>query len=745
MRKIFTYLKPYTLLIILAVGLLFIQANTELALPDYMSRIVNVGIQQSGIETAVPEAIRKSQMEKISLFLSEQDRDLIHSYYSPVDPDSSDYQEILEKYPLADTGEILILNTMDGETPVEYIPELAKAMTIVSVLELAMSTPANAEQTGMEMFNMSMLPEGTDPFTALKIMPEEQKNTLLSMINSKMPEMDEMMLKRSAVMAVKNEYTTLGMDMGKIQNSYIFETGAVMIILTLIMAASTIFVGLIAARTAAGVAMHARSDVFSKVESFTAAEFDKFSTASLITRSTNDVTQVQMLVFMMVRMVLYAPIMGIGGVIRAFGKAPSMAWIIGLAVLLLLVFVSIVVSIAMPRFKLIQKLIDKLNRVARENLSGIMVVRAFNRQKFEENRFDTANKDLTKVNLFVIRVMVVMMPAIMLIMNLLSVTIIWIGAKEIEASSLQIGDMMAFLQYAMLIVMSFMMLTMMFIFLPRSAVSAARISEVLDMEPSIKDPENPEKLPEKTRGELEFRNVSFKYPGAEEAAVHGISFTAEPGKTTAIIGSTGAGKSTLVNLIPRFYDVSEGEIHLDGIDIRNLNQKDLRSQIGYVPQKITLFSGTIKSNLKYADENADNDRLDEVVKISQSSDFVNEKEKGLDSPISQGGTNISGGQKQRLSIARALVKKFPVLIFDDSFSALDFKTDAALRKALKEKAGDSTLIIIAQRVSTIMNAEQIIVLDEGKIVGKGTHKELLKTCSEYKEIAVSQLDIKELA
>ncbi len=517
-----------------------------------------------------------------------------------------------------------------------------------------------------------------------------------------------------------------------------------MILLTLISAGATIASGLIAARTAAGLARSVRGDLFRKVEYFSGEEFDKFSTASLITRTTNDVTQIQLLIFIMLRMVLYAPIMGVGGVIRALGKAPSMAWIIGLAVLVLLSLVLIVFIIAMPKFKRIQKLIDKLNLTARENLSGIMVVRAFNRQNFEEARFDTANKNLTKTNLFVIRVMVLMMPVMMLVMNLLSVVIIWVGAKQVAASAMQVGDMMAFLQYSMQIVMSFLMLTMIFIFLPRASVSANRISEVLKTEPSIKDPEKPRKMPEKSSGLLEFRDVNFRYPGAEEDALHNISFTARPGETTAIIGATGSGKSTTVNLIPRFYDVGSGEILLDKINIKDVTQHDLRDRIGYIPQKITLFSGTIESNLKYADEGASDAVVKEAAETAQAMEFINEKEEGFEAPISQSGANISGGQKQRLSIARALVKKFPVFIFDDSFSALDFKTDAALRKAMKEKAGESTLIIIAQRVSTIKNAEQIIVLDEGRIAGKGTHGELMKSCEEYREIALSQLEMKEL-
>jgi ATP-binding cassette subfamily B protein len=493
------------------------------------------------------------------------------------------------------------------------------------------------------------------------------------------------------------------------------------------------------------VARDVRRDVFKKVESFSSAEFNTFSTASLITRSTNDVTQVQMVTFMVMRMVFYAPILGVGGVIRAVGKGASMSWIIAAAVLTLLTFIMIVFAVALPKFKIIQSLIDRLNLVTRENLSGMMVIRAFNKQQFEENRFDKANQDLTSTSLFVARVMVTMMPFMMLILNGLSLLIIWVGSHQVAEANMQVGDMMAFLQYTMQIVFAFLMLTMMFIFLPRAAVSGARIADVLETELTIKDPEDPKEFNEPFSSKIEFRNVSFKYPDAPDNVIHDISFTAQPGETTAFIGSTGCGKSTVINLIPRFYDVTEGEIIVDGTDVRDVMQTDLRDKIGYVPQQGTLFSGTIESNLLYADENASTEDLQEAVQIAQASEFVFENEKGFSAEIAQGGTNVSGGQKQRLAIARALVKQPPIYIFDDSFSALDFKTDSALRKALKEKTGESTVLIVTQRVATVKSADQIIVLDEGRVVGKGKHEELMGSCETYQEIATSQLSKEELS
>ena len=518
-----------------------------------------------------------------------------------------------------------------------------------------------------------------------------------------------------------------------------------MLLLTLVSVTCTITVSYLSARTAAGVARDVRQAVFAKVESFSKAEFEKFSTASLITRSTNDITQIQMVIVMIIRMVFYAPIIGIGAVIHAVNKSPSMTWIIALAVGILLTMIVTIFTISLPKFKRIQSLIDRLNLVTRESLSGMMVIRAFNTQAFEAKRFDNANKDVTQNMLFVSRIMVIMMPFMMLLMNGLSVVIIWIGAHQVANSSLQVGDMMAFMQYAIQVVFSFLMLSIMFIILPRASVSAGRVADVLAVAPSITDPKEPKQFDPKTNGLVEFRNVSFRYPNAEANVLHNLSFAAKPGETTAIIGSTGSGKSTVVNLIPRFFDVTEGSILMDGVDIREVRQTDLRDKIGYVPQKGMLFSGTIESNLRYADENAEEKDLQKSIEIAQAAEFVNAKEDGMQTEISQGGTNVSGGQKQRLAIARALVKKPPVYIFDDCLSALDFKTDAALRKALKKETGHSTVIIVTQRISTVKTAEQIIVLDEGEIVGIGKHQELMKTCETYREIAASQLSKEELA
>ncbi len=564
-------------------------------------------------------------------------------------------------------------------------------------------------------------------------------------MNEMFSTLGDSMVTQMAVGAVKTEYEALGMDATAIQRNYILRTGGIMLIISLIGGVSTIITGYLASKTAAGAARDIRKDVFKKVESFSSAEFNKFSTASLITRSTNDVTQVQTVIFMMIRMVLFAPILGIGGIIRAIDKSANMWWLIAVAVITLIGLIILVFIIAVPKFKIMQDLIDRLNLVTRENLSGMMVIRAFNKQDDELVRFDKANRDLTDTGLFVARVMVTMMPLMMLIMNGLSLAILWVGAHQVAESTMQVGDMMAFMQYAMQIVMAFLMMSMMFIFLPRAAVSGARIADVLETDVVIQDPESPKAIPEHVRGEIEFKDVSFRYADAEDDVIQNISFTARPGETTAFIGSTGCGKSTVINLIPRFFDVTQGGILLDGIDIRDLKQSDLRDKIGFVPQKGTLFTGTIESNLLYADQDATPETLREAIEIAQASDFVYSNEEGLEAEISQGGTNISGGQKQRLAIARALVKKPPIYIFDDSFSALDFKTDSSLRRELKEKTGDSTVLIVTQRVATVKNADQIIVLDKGRVVGKGTHQELMKSCETYQEIASSQLSKEELA
>lgn len=746
MFRLVKYLKPYLLLILIPIGLLFGQAMADLALPNHMSEIVNIGIQQGGVENAVPQAIRASEMDKLVIFMSAENKTTVLTDYTLIDSNSVDYQNYLKKYPVLANEPVYVLNQIDIIKIQKLAPITGKAILVVSMLEQAVKDPAKAALLGQSSgFDISKLPAGMDVFALLSKLPADQISKMTASVNEKFSAMSSSMIAQSAAAPIKAEYEALGMDAGKIQTAYILRLGGWMLLLTLLSATATIIVGFLSARTAAGVSRDLRRAVFGKVESFSKAEFEKFSTASLITRSTNDVTQIQMVIIMIIRMVFYAPIIGVGAIIRAVHKSPSMTWIIALAVALLLVLIVMVFSVSLPKFKRIQSLIDRLNLVTRESLSGMMVIRAFNTQAFEAERFDKANKDLTANNLFVSRVMVVMMPMMMLLMNGLSVLIIWVGAHQVAASALQVGDMMAFMQYAMQVVFSFLMLSLMFIILPRAVVSGGRIADVLAIEPTIVDPKEPKQFDTKTNGLVEFRNVSFRYPDAEENVLCGINFTAKPGETTAIIGSTGSGKSTVVNLIPRFFDVTEGAIFVDGVDIREVNQSDLREKIGYIPQKGMLFSGTIESNLRYADEGASLESLNKAVEIAQANEFISTKENGLQSEISQGGVNVSGGQKQRLAIARALVKQPPIYIFDDCLSALDFKTDSALRHALKKETGKSAMIIVTQRVSTIKTAEQIVVLDEGEIVGKGTHRELMKNCETYREIALSQLSKEELA
>jgi ATP-binding cassette subfamily B multidrug efflux pump len=746
MLRLFKYLKPYGWLILIAIALLFVQANADLALPDYLSKIVNNGIQQGGVENAVPAAIRQSEMNRLTLFMTADESKMVLNDYSLVNKTSTNYDTYLKEYPQLAKEPIYILKVIDNTEINKIKPVMGKAWLVVSTLEQALADPKKAAALGSGAgFDLSKIPPGTDLFALLPKMPPAQLAQMTTTINAKFATLGESMINQMAVGAVKAEYTALGMDTSKMQSNYILHTGGLMLLVSLLSVTCTIIVGFLSARTAAGTARDLRKGVFKKVESFSNTELVKFSTASLITRSTNDVTQIQMVIIMMMRMVIYAPIIGVGGVIRALGKSTSMWWIIALAVIVLLGLIMIVFSISLPKFKIMQSLIDRLNLVTRENLSGMMVIRAFNRQDFELNRFDKANVDLTSTGLFVNRVMVTMFPVMMLIMNGLSLGIIWVGAHQVAQSSMQVGDMMAFMQYAMQIVFAFLMMSMMFIMLPRAQVSGNRIAEVLETEPLIKDPKDPQEFRRPFKGTVEFRNVSFRYPGALDDALCNVSFTAQPGQTTALIGPTGAGKSTIVNLIPRFYEVTDGAIYVDGADVRQVTQHDLRDKIGYVPQKSNLFSGTIESNLLYADENASQETLKEAADVAQASEFIDAKPEGYSAEISQGGVNVSGGQKQRLSIARALVKKPPIYIFDDSFSALDFKTDSALRRALKEKTGDSTLLIVTQRIATIKNADQIIVLDDGKVVGKGSHRDLMVNCGTYREIALSQLSKEELA
>jgi len=739
MRRLASYLKPFTVTLILAIILLFGQAMADLNLPNYMSDIVNTGIQQSGIENAVPEAISENGYTLMTTFMTETDKAKVQENYTLVTAGDTKY---VKDYPLAQTENIYVLKDInkDTETELNSIFGMAAGTFIQISKDMAEQSdqgaaPDKASEVGTVDFQQlyTMLP-------AFQQLPADMMNKAREVAAQTDPTMQQ----ATGSSFVKLLYSELGMDLGKIQNAYIIKTGLIMLLIAFGGVVASVLVGLCAARVAAGASKTLRRDIFSKVESFSNKEFDKFSTSSLITRTTNDVTQVQMLIIMGVRMVFYAPILGIGGIIMVLRENASMTWIIGIAVALLIILIVSVFSIAMPKFKIIQKLIDRLNLVSRENLSGLMVVRAFGTQKFEENRFDKANQDLTKTNLFVNRVMVFMFPAMMLIMNFITLLIVWVGSKQIADSSMQVGDMMAFMQYAMQIIMSFLMISMMFIMVPRASVSATRIAEVLETEPTIIDPKQPKPFNNSKNGEVEFKNVSFRYENASEDVLHNISFTARPGETTAIIGSTGAGKSTMINLIPRFYDVTSGEILVNGVNVKEVTQYDLHDQIGYVPQKGVLLTGTIDSNLRYGKKEATDEEIMKAAEIAQALEFITQQEEGFEKPISEGGTNVSGGQKQRLSIARALVKQAPIYIFDDSFSALDYKTDVALRRALKEQTGDSTVLIVAQRVSTIMTAEQIIVLNDGEVVGIGTHGELLNNCPTYYEIAASQLSKEEL-
>ena len=744
MLKLIKYTKPYLLLVIASIVLLFIMANADLALPDYLSQIVNVGIQHNGIEETIPKAIRKVQLDKLRLFLSPEEQELVNQAYRLIE--QTDDQELLTQYPALASEAIYLLEPLSRDDYDRLEPIMARGMITLFTIEQMQENPESAPEMISQLpFDPAQMPAGMDIFTVLAIAPPAQLETINDQIRGQFETMPETLRNQLATAAVEREYNQLGVNISQIQTNYILRTGGMMILISLVAGITSISVSLLAARTSAGMARDIREDIFTKVESFSSQEFNNFSTASLITRATNDVTQVQMVIFMIIRMAFFAPILGIGGVIRAVDKSPNMWWIIALSVGLLLLLIAVAFMAAMPKFKIIQKLIDRLNLVTRENLSGMMVIRAFNKQSFEETRFDQANRELADVGLFINRLMATVMPAMMLIMNGLSILIIWVGADQIAQSTLQVGDMMAFLQYSMQIMFAFMMLSMLTIFLPRAFVSGDRIAEVLETSNVIKDPSNPKTLAEPFSGKVEFRDVYFRYPDAEEDVLEGITFTALPGETTAIIGSTGCGKSTVINLIPRFFDVSRGAVLVDDIDVRDITQSDLRDKIGYIPQRGILFTGTVESNLRFADQEASEAEMLTALEIAQASEFVFANPQGMEAEISQGGSNVSGGQRQRLSIARALVKGPPIFIFDDSFSALDFKTDAALRRALKEKTGHSTVLMVTQRVATVKSADQIIVLDNGKIVGKGTHQELMETCQTYQEIATSQLSKEELA
>lgn len=748
MLKIFKHLKPFVGSVIFAIMLLFVQAISDLSLPDYMSNIVNVGIQQGGIEKAVPEVIQSSELDKLFLFIDEDDKEIVKENYKLLDKESllsDEYDKLFKKYPSLRNHEIYKLDTTDKEIIEALNSIFAKPMLLVYMIE----EKGFEAMPGLAEGIASTMPQGVDindldPFEVLKMMPDDQVEKLSEGADELLASMPESMIAQAATSYVKNHYENIGIDTGKIQSNYVLLAGAKMLGIALISMIATVIVSFIAAKIGSALGRDLRKDVFNKVVSFSNTEFDKFSTASLITRTTNDIQQIIMLIIMGMRIVFYAPILGVGGVIKVINTKANMSWVIGVAVLAMLVLVVVLFTFAIPKFKSVQKLVDKLNLVSRESLTGMLVIRAFSTQRYEEKKFEKANKDLTNTNLFVNRMMSMMMPLMMLVMNGVTILIVWVGAHRIDEGIIQVGDMMAFMQYAMQIIMAFLMISMISVILPRALVSAQRVAEVLDTDVTIKDAKNTEKFNLENRGQIEFRNVSFKYPGAESNVIHNVSFKANPGETTAFIGSTGSGKSTLINLIPRFYDVTEGEILIDGVNIKNVSQYDLREKIGYVPQKGMLFSGSIESNLKYGGDTITDEDINKASEVAQAMEFISSKEDGFKTEISQGGTNVSGGQKQRLSIARALAKKAEILIFDDSFSALDFKTDAKLRKALKSETKDSTVLIVAQRISTIMGADQILVLDEGEVVGIGTHKELMENCEVYKEIALSQLSKEEL-
>lgn len=742
MFKLKKYLKPHIVAIILAILFLFGEAVCELVLPNLMSDIVNVGIQNTGVENASPEVISTDGMTLLKPFMSDNSKKLIEKSYKLVESGTDSAKDYENAYPiLKESGKgVYVLTDYSDRSALDDIFGKASVALIAMMQDFAKQGNTSASSSKDMDISNADITEMYKINPMLSMIPQAKFDGYINDSNNA----DNQITNTVGCAMTKLFYKEVGIDMGQYQFNYIAKIGVYMLLITLAGGIFAILVSLIASKVAAGVAKDLRRDLFQKIESFSNREFDSFSTASLITRTTNDITQIQMFVVMAIRLICFAPIMGIGGMIMALQQGVSLSWIILLAIVLLIIVMVVICIVALPKFKSIQKMVDKLNLVTRESLTGMMVIRAFGTQKNEEERFDKANKDLTSVNLFVNRVMVILMPIITLIMNGVTLLIVWVGAHQIEAAQIQIGDMMAFMQYGMIIIMAFLMISMMFIMIPRASVSASRIAEVLESELSIKDSKNPKSLGENSKGEITFNNVSFKYGNAEDNVIENISFTAKPGQTTAFIGSTGSGKSTLVNLIPRFYDVTAGSITFDGIDIRDITQHELRSKIGFVPQKGVLFSGDIASNLRYGKRDASDSEIAEAAKVAQAEDFINSKLEKYESPIAQGGTNVSGGQKQRLCIARALAKKAPVYIFDDSFSALDFKTDAALRKALKKYTGDSTVLIVAQRISTIMDAEQIIVLDEGKMVGKGTHKELMQSCPTYREIASSQLNEEEL-
>ena len=735
MGKLFKFLKPYAAAVAAIICILVVQAYCDLSLPTYTSDIVNVGIQQGGIDEALPDTISKKDLNHLLLLVPSDRQKIVKNAYT----------ESVEKYDYNGTVMELKASVKEDKKKVDRLSEiLGKPMLMAAGFDSGSEMTQKIEE--QMRTQMSGIPnvDKMDIYDMLEFMGAEGRNALIGQMDQQMDSMQDSIIAQEAAGYIKDAYTHIGIDTDQIETTYILHTGAKMLALAFLGMAASILVGLLASRVGAGVGRRLRENVFRKVVGFSNAEFDKFSTASLITRSTNDIQQIQLLLVMILRMVLYAPIMAIGGIWKVFHTNVDMSWIIGLAVAVIIVIVGFLFLVVMPKFKLIQNQVDKLNLVSREILTGLSVIRAFGTQKYEEERFDDANKALTKTNLFVNRAMTFMMPLMMFVMNSIAVLIVWVGGHSINDGAMQVGDMMAFIQYTMQIIMAFLMICMISVMLPRAAVSAGRVDEVLTSETMIHDPKNPSHIPEEGKGKIVFDHVSFRYPGAEEDVLHDISFTAEPGKTTAFIGSTGCGKSTLVNLIPRFYDVTDGKITIDGKDIRNVSQHELREKLGYVPQKAVLFSGDIASNILYGNPDGSEAEMTEAATIAQATEFIEQKKKKYKSTISQGGSNVSGGQKQRLSIARAIAKHPDIYIFDDSFTALDYKTDATLRAKLKEKTSESTVMIVAQRISTILHADQIIVLDDGQIVGKGTHKELLKNCEAYYQIASSQLSENEL-
>ena len=749
MLKIMKYLKKSAVSVVAIIILLLVQALCDISLPDYTSKIVNIGIQQGGIENAVPEVIKENELKRLLMFVDNDDKDTVEDAYTLVKSgNTSDekYDEYVEKYPKLETENVYVLKEIDKEKNEKLNEILGKPEMALLAIEKDGEESKKIKEGILKMMppQAAMVMKDKSLIEIMETMPEEQLAPMRKEMFKKFDSMPDSIITQSAIAYVNNEYKSIGIDLDNLQNKYILKSGAQMLGIAILSMFVTIIVTYLAAKVAATLGKTLRNNVYEKVMSFSNEEMKKFSTASLITRSTNDIQQIQMMMVMILRFIFYAPMMAMMGIFKVINTNVSMSWIIGVAVLCIVFLLGILFTFVMPKFKLVQDLVDRLNLVSREIITGIMPIRAFSNQKHEEERFDKANGDLTKVNIFVNRIMSCMMPAMMLVMNLIAVLIVYKGTYSIDAGTMQVGDMMAFIQYTMQIIMSFLVIAMMSVMIPRASVSAGRICEVIETEPTVEDPKNAQEFSGNKKGVVEFKNVSFKYPDAEENILSDISFTAKPGETTAFIGSTGSGKSTLINLIPRFFDVTEGQILVDGVDTREVTQKDLREKIGYVPQKGILFTGTIASNLRYGNPNATDEQIREAAEIAQATEFIDSKPEGFDTKIAQGGTNVSGGQKQRLSIARAIAKNPEIYIFDDSFSALDLKTDAALRKALKKKTGDSTVLIVAQRISTILHAEQIIVLDEGKVIGKGTHEELLKNCEVYKQIALSQLSKEEL-